>query len=175
MIIVLKDKQTLEDELANGRSVDGLEANVDEEYWLSEKNGLAVWNVYKLDNSPLIYVKKTVGDAVDHFVYCKPNELNFGSKQDWLNQGHSWLFNGENYAEAIYQNGDPFNIVGGSYLVNADCGKESDGSARELDGLVTEWVTEVDTLNPRLLCIEIGNYIEFYQGCQILENEVEFL
>jgi hypothetical protein len=170
MIIVLKDKQTLEDELAKGKPLDGLEAEVDEQYVIWEVNGLCEWNVFKLKDSPLIYVTKTVSGLTDHFVYCKPEELQFGSKEDWLNQGCSWLFEGDNYAEEIGQNGDLFKILGGSYVCNAEC-----GDIINPECLVTEWVTDADSLNPRLLCIEIGNFVEFYQGCQILETEVEFL
>lgn len=165
MIIVLKDKQTLEDEMMiSGRVINGLECEVEEIYHLSETNNLIDWEVFKLKNSPLIYVKRT-GDTTDHFVYCKPNGISFGSKKDWLEQGHNWLFTDDNFNKVIYQDGEPFNMIG-SYV----CDKNG------INSLVVEWSANDDVLNPRLLCIEIGNLgIEFYQGCKILENEVEFL
>jgi hypothetical protein len=174
MIIVLKDKQTLQDELDQGHPIDGLESFVEEEFVLSESNGLVTWTIFRLKDKDLIYVKKQVEDLVDHFVFIKPEGLVFGSKEDWIKAGHDWLFDGENYPEEIYQNGNIFKILGGSYTCSTEVGDKT--SSKVISNcLVTEWVTDVEHDNPRIICIEIGNYIEFYQGCQILESEVEFL
>lgn len=168
MILILKDKQTLEDELEKGHQIDGLECQIDKEYVIQDCN--IEWHVFKLKDSPLIYIKKSIGNLTDHFVFCKPDGLNFGSKQDWLDQGHDWLFSDHNYSESIFQNGDEYKILGEPFVCQAETGINEWSNA-----LVVEWATNVDTLNPRLIVIKIKNYIEFYQGCQISENEVEFL
>jgi len=162
MIVVLKDKQTLQDT----QDFDGAEYEVDEVYTLENVDNVLNFDFWKLKKTNLAVLSKQVGDLEDWFVFYNP-ELQFGSKEDWIKNGQEWLFDGDNYVEEIYKEGHTYKILGGVYpVINTQNG---------LQGFVTEWVCPDEVDNPRLICIEIGNYIEFYQGVHVLPTEVEFL
>lgn len=176
MIVILKDKQTLEDEMDRGNPIDGLEMEVDSNIVISQLNGLTKWFLTRFKDQDIIYVKKVCDKIIEHFIFFRPAGLEPGTRKEFIERGHDWLFDDKDYREIIYQNDNPFQMINSTL----DCEitfENNDPLLHETyNGVITEWSTTVpDHPNPRILSFEINKNIEFYQGCQIEDNEIEFL
>lgn len=168
-IIALKDKQTIQDLLEKG-SKDGV-LNVTVDRVDNYKFNAITWTIIRFKDSELILVEKIINNNPQHFLYFTPNGLTGGTREDIIKRGDEWLFNppkNENkydvndltYADKIYQDNLEFNIISTFF-------------GEKAMWLLTEWSCAESTDNDRLLALEVGDYINFWQGCEITAGEVE--
>lgn len=169
-IIALKDKQTIQDLLEKG-SKDGV-LNVTVDRVDSYKFNTITWTVIRFKDSELVLVEKIIDNNPQYFLYFTPNGLTGGTREDIIKRGDEWLFNppkNENkynvndltYADKIYQDNLEFKVVT-TFI-----------SQSKPLWLLTEWVTTEKTDNDRLIALEVGDYINFWQGCEITAGELE--
>ena len=189
-IIILKDAQTLKEQMDTGEFTDGVECMVSNVQHFLNSSGIK-WTVIEFSEVELVLIikrvfgnddKSDIDDNVDYKIYYRPDGAVLGNRADWAKAGMlDVLFESQDvplvellYVETITNDdGIVFKQKCGSLIAESD---------DEEFCLITEWVTEDKCDNPELIVLEIGGvdsdeggYIMFLQGVSISINDLELL
>jgi hypothetical protein len=91
--IILKDEVTLKDMLNEGRGLKGAQETITAIREFKETNSLFSYKIYHLEGDyPRFLLLKMVDQLMDIRIYMYNGWLNPGTREDWVNQDHKWLF-----------------------------------------------------------------------------------
>lgn len=91
--VVLKDTQSIEDGMAQGRGTDGLHHQITKVTNIKELNGLCEWILLSLDSEDeLMVMVKIVDEQIDLRIYAPAGDLEIGDRVDMLDDDQLWLF-----------------------------------------------------------------------------------
>ena len=193
-VITLKDEQTLADMIKEkGPSLsDGIDLLVEKSVVF--ENESCTWILIETDHPALNLVIKLVGDEIDIKVVFTPDWAVNGSRQDCCDGDCHWLFKEpENvddfrpcdleYADSITRQYDDIGLV--EFSAKSPTVFFTD--TRQFRQL-REWSTDhADMQNPDLIvfeiggvtedgeAIEIGGWVEFYQGTSVTPGDISLL
>lgn len=192
--ITLKDEQTINQCMEEGKGVSGIEYQITEKQHYKETNGLVEWLVFVLkdsDDGYLFLIVKSVESDVELYVGYSIDGFTPGTRKHLISNGFQFVFNEPDdlnnfeyneltYAGSIQVDMDTTTILyvmrpqGTLYAEYADNGN--------LDsfGTVTEYSTDSQIDNPYMYIFEVGlsddgGFIDIYLASMITPNDIEII
>jgi len=167
--LILKDKQTLSQQLSEGQNLTGCNVKVVEANNI--KTEFSTWYINKLDNDMVLIIQDA--DGVQELgLYFAIENFIAGDRADMKEWDTDWMFQDDDYATSIESDDGDFQIKFSVWGIDTEA---------YLSG-VTEWAVDASfgVENPELLATEIGNgdrggLVEMFQGCRVNECEIELM
>jgi len=198
-IIILKDEQTIEDSMADGKGVDGIEYNISEIINIKEQNNCCEWIIFHLeepDDDSIKLIVKIVDGLVELKIFFEDyNAFEPENRSGIINREDYWLFKNP-------ENPEKFDFLDLDYSQVIDWEFEEIGEFKFLmkpQGIlfgqenekkfatIAEYQADIECKNSQLFIIEKekcsekgkfgvdGGYIQLWIGCKISENDLDIL
>lgn len=173
-IVILKDKQSIQEAMKTNLNADGLKLFVEESklFVMRGQNDVS-WRITSFQDSELFLIERKVsgvGSLSQYGVFFRPDGFNSGTRQEVIDSGAEWLFNPP-------QNTDKYNVDDLSFantIYNDDFQFNKIGDIAGQNWLISEWQCNHESCpNPRLLVLEDNDVVFFYQGILIQEHEID--
>lgn len=186
--VILKDFQSINDALDDKVTLvnGGVEFEIDEIKSYENKQLNVFWDFFTFKNQRGIHEVVLVRfyhvltpDEPNYFVYFKPEDFTPGTREEVYNSGYDWLFDikgpGDSYDELEYSldfvNAEDILFHSHVGSLPVDCVGDESGYV----SLLTEWIAQTACDNPYCLVLETGDYIQFFNGINVDDSEVEFI
>jgi len=189
-IVLLSDKQALEDSMKAGLGVKPLKYSVDSIVSITDFDGLATWRLFHMKSADvsqeLLMTVKVVDRLFDVLLYYQ-TDFQPGSREDIVRRGDLFLFqkptDPTNYApkdllftDSLEKDGCRWVVKLGSFHGEAKFTPDKTGVG-DLFATMTEYsLTSGVTDDKELLIVELGKdngLITLYAGCTVNLNEVD--
>jgi len=178
-ILIIKDEQTLRDQMENNLTLSGLTTEVIESNTI--RTDISNWSIYKLEHGDLVLVDQETDGFHEYCLYFPIDGFQPGNREDLRESKSDWMFEEDENAtlnELEYAKSIDSESASYHRKMNTVWGEDSE----DYFAGVTEWETEASIENPHIICTEIGDmdnelggYIEIYQGCRVDESELELM
>ncbi len=180
--VTLTDEQSISASLELGLGMKGLDYVVKSILKIKEKQGLAEWLMFSLDDDEqeIYLVVKIVDQDLSVYVYYEPDEFDTGNRRDVIERGESWVFEEPpdidnfkyddlEYSREIVLNFEIVNEKGeeeeieilfemkGQGVLYGTCAHDPEQSGTEnLMAAIVEYRTEDEYENPEAMILELG-------------------
>ncbi len=202
--VTLSDEQALEDAMAQGAGIRGLDYIVKTVDTVTHLDGIAEWRFLHLegDEQDLSLMIKIVDNEIMPIIFFEPPEFEPGSRAFLLNRGHDWLFEAPatddcvpaelqftaEIMQTVEQDGGVVELhyqAKAQGVMYGNCRRQPAGQGLPAAGAFTalmEYRAAEQCENPELLILETGGqddpdggHLTLYLGCPARLNEIDVL